>query len=395
MEAIGLTSEEHVDIPVLKATQPIGDFYVGVVPWKLLSKISRADIRRLVEVSQGAEADIDQRGTDDVFEYMGIQRPLDPARVKEIREYVQTVDACFPNTIIVSVSSHDVEIRDSILRVVSKPGTAVIIDGQHRLAGFSLDTKVDFDLLVTFFIDLELEEQAYLFSTINTKQTRINPSLARDLLEFSSVETPEKVAHAIAKSMNTDINSPWHGQIKMLGSRDASVPDGQITQHAFVTQIVGLIYPTRTLYNRVRSTLKESRNQREKLRGLDFDSAKYPLWGFYIERRDDAIKKILVNYFSTVRDVFPEDWLNPAGILSKTTGYRALMVELRQLLIEGMKTGNLSKDFFMPVLSKARGRLELSRNRLTVQDFGAGEDAARQLWQVMFGTHIGSGNVKK
>ena len=37
--------------------------------------------------------------------YLGIQRPLDKKRVKEIQRYVETVDACFPAGVILSVSA--------------------------------------------------------------------------------------------------------------------------------------------------------------------------------------------------------------------------------------------------------------------------------------------------
>lgn len=240
---------------------------------------------------------------------MGIQRPLNEERVSEIRDYVRTVDACFPNSIIIAVSSEDtkVEPNTSSLFIRNRPDVATVIDGQHRLAGFSDDFDLNFQLLVTIFTDMEVQDQAYLFSTINTKQTRINPSLARDLLEFSTIETPEKVAHNIAKASNLDNDSPWYRQIKMLGVKD-EISNGIITQHAFVTEIIRLLYPAKNYQNPVRSTLKESKNDRTRLRSLEISSSEYPFWDFYMESHDELIKKILDNYFQAVKEVFPEDY---------------------------------------------------------------------------------------
>ncbi len=66
-----------IKIPVLKATQPIGDFFIGRLDSKTLCEITEFDIRELIREN---EIESDQ----------GIQRRLDPKRVEEIAEYVQT-----------------------------------------------------------------------------------------------------------------------------------------------------------------------------------------------------------------------------------------------------------------------------------------------------------------
>ncbi len=368
-----------IRFPFIEVTQPIGTFYVGVIPARELVGICEADVRRLSERARKGIA----RG--DVFaEYMGIQRHLNPYRVREIRSYVQTIDASFPNTIILAVSSDDVRIEDSYIHVRKEPGVATIIDGQHRLAGFyDGGASSQFDLIVTIFLDMEREGQAYLFSTINTKQTRINPSLAKDLLEFSSIETPEKVSHNITKAFNTEKGGPWFRKIKMLGNKD-ELASGVITQHSFTKQIIDLIYDD-AVHNEVRSALKEHRGKRQMLsRVVAVDISKYPFWELYVGHHDDAIYKILRNYFQAFMEVYPRKWGNPEYILSKTTGYRALMLELRRIVSRGIEDGSLSFEYFRSVAEMTKENLTESETDLISTYYAVGEAEAKKLQRVMF-----------
>lgn len=370
-------SSEFVNLRVLKVTQPIGTFFVGKMKASDLVSVSFADIRHVVsrEELTGQESRLDT--------YIGIQRNLKSKRVQEIREYVQTVDACFPNSIILSINSDAVMIDGEQIQVKRKPEVATIIDGQHRLAGFTSGLVPDFELIVTIFLDMDLEEQAYLFSTINTKQVPINHSLARDLLEFSRVDTPEKMVHNLAKAANGDPNNPWYRQIKMLGLKDA-VSNGTITQHAYVTQILNLIYPEEDYQYDVRSKLMKNGNKRDELKSFPVDSVRYPLWTYYLTNNDAVIKRILDNYFNAVRKVFPVEWGNPSFILSKTTGYRALMLQFREFIKEGLAEKSLKEDFFLPKLQEAKERL--GDRQLIVTEFFVGESSARELQRVLFGT---------
>jgi DGQHR domain-containing protein len=271
---------------------------------------------------------------------------------------------------------------DSVIKIRNVAGAATIIDGQHRLKGFEGYTGL-FELPVTIFLDMEMEDQARLFSIINTKQTRINPSLARDLEAFSTIETPEKIAHSIARASNSEPSNPWYGRLKMLGVKD-DLTGGILTQHAFVTEIIGLTYPAQKFQNDVHSLLKANHNKRKPLdKEVQVDRTRYPLWAFYLEGKDDVAKKILDNYFDAVRSAFPEEWGNPERILTKTIGYIALMKHLRTLIPQGVSEKSLSKEFFGKNLQRAKARV--GPIQLSVQEFGSSAVGAEKLRQTMFG----------
>lgn len=375
-----MSESEWIEVQVLPVSQPIGNFYVGVMPASSLVGICKTDVRRL----QGKAPD---SSSPDLIAYIGIQRPLREDRVKEIKEYVKTIDACFPNSIIIAIPSENVEVVDgrSAIKILNKPDVATVIDGQHRLAGFSENPGVgDFGLLTSIFVDLEIAEQAYLFSTINSKQTKINPSLAKDLLDFSNIQTPEKVCHNIAKLLNTTPGGPWDHQIRMLGVKDEIV-SGIITQHTFVSKILDVWYPAKDLQQKVRDMLIDENNKRENLGDLKVDTSRYPLWELYITDQDELITKILDNYFRAVRDTWPEFWARPESILSKSVGYQALMSQFPVLLKRGFESGVVSKEFFMESMKKARVQLEASGKQPTGRYYGSSAAEANRLWKDMFG----------
>jgi DGQHR domain-containing protein len=146
-------NEPEIRFHCIKVSQPIGTFYIGAIDAHDLHDVAFADVRRIED--------------RDVEQYLGIQRELNPARVKELQEYVQTVDATFPTSVIIAVSSDNVffDELDSTMTIRRDPKVAHIIDGQHRIAGLGADGYGKFQLNVTVFVDMDLEDQAMVFDT--------------------------------------------------------------------------------------------------------------------------------------------------------------------------------------------------------------------------------------
>lgn len=332
-------------IRTLRVRQPIGDFYVGVMSAREAVEICSANRR--------------QKGDSDQLEdYVGIQRPLSSKRVEEIKKYVKTWDATFPNSIILAVNPGYYSIEDGEFYILKDKKSANIIDGQHRLAGFEDNVPdKDFEVIVTFFPDLELDEQAYIFSVINTKMTRINPSLAQDLYAFAKVDIPGKLAHNIAVEFNRDVNNPWHGKIKMLGTREPG-SDSVLSQSTFAREIVDLICNPKDAYE-IRNILT-TKKKREALKSLeDKNASKHIFWNAYVEGNDKFIYTVLKNYFSAVEKTFPDAWADIGKILVKTTGYGALMKVFKAVYLLGYSDKDLTEIFFKGLFEKAKNSGEL------------------------------------
>ncbi len=202
-------------IPVITIQQPIGSFFIGVMPADRLCEITDFDVRRLLRERE--------------FEtYLGIQRPLDKKRVKEIQKYVETVDACFPAGVILSVTarcvSYDEENRtlelhnyldsDNPEEDVPYRAIAKVIDGQHRIEGLKSLSHPVFQVGVSIFIGIDVAEEGYIFSTVNLAQTKVNRSLATDLYDLAITRSPQKLCHNVAVTLDKEEGSPFYHRIK-------------------------------------------------------------------------------------------------------------------------------------------------------------------------------------
>lgn len=331
----GIFPEGYVSIPVMELTQPLGSFYVGKVPAADLRKIAAADTRRKVD--------------REIEVYTGIQRELSRKRQKEIHQYIGTYDASFPNSFIIAVKAEDiVEPQNGELKVRAGESVANIIDGQHRLSGFTDANSDDFDLIVSVFVDLPVEDQAMLFATINLKQTKVTSSLVFDLFEETKLRSPQKTCHNIAKSLNSDPGSPLYRQIKPLGRRTDEYV-GKLTQATVVQRLLPYVCKNPDI---VRDMIKRSVP-------LDVDdpiNADCLFWGYFCENKDWAILKVMLNYFSAIAVVFSEDWESEESPLSRTIGYSALMRLLEPLFRLGQAETppTLEQSFFEKRFLRAR-----------------------------------------
>lgn len=301
-----------IKIPCLEITQPIGTFYVGVMNSNDLYKIAYADIRR-----------IEKR---DIEKIVGIERPLSNSRVKEIKQYVTNKDATFPTGVILAIESKDAfyHKETSTMEIICNVKVAKIIDGQHRIAGFENYSGINpFFMIVTIFIDMDTENQAMVFGTINLAQTKVNRSLVYDLFELTRTRSPQKTCHNIAEFLNKKAGSPFLGRIKMLGI--ASEKNQTLTQAAVVESIIKYISGNSLSAMKDRDILLRG----EKLTRADLKSeGKLIFRNWFIDGKDLEITQSIWNFFVAVRNKWPVAWerINSEGnILPRTNGYRALI----------------------------------------------------------------------
>lgn len=189
-------------IQVIKIEQPIGTFYIGKMMAKKLYSLSKSDIADL------------QKNAIREDEYVGNQRKLIISKVKKISRYIDTNSATFPASIILNLSEEYLVLEnDNYLDIEENENTFIVIDGQHRLAGFE-QSSVDFEVPVSIFIGLDSGKQTRIFTTINTTQTKVNGSLSLFLEKNDPIWTPRKMIVNIAEMFNNDLKSPLRSRIK-------------------------------------------------------------------------------------------------------------------------------------------------------------------------------------
>ncbi len=347
-----MATNGHISFRCLPVEQPIGVFYVGALDSEDLVAISWADVRQIapsevkffppiadeterppsLEAASSQDRIIEPideemiRFEDQSFEqFLGIQRDLSPGRVGEIQDYVNNVDATFPTGVLLAVSSNQAHYDDasSTMTIVRHSKAAKIIDGQHRIAGLKNYHGEGFQVNVAVFVDMDIQDQAMVFATINLKQTKVNKSLAYDLYEFTTSRSPQRSCHDIVRFLNYKSGSPLQGKVKMLGvGREATE---SITQATFVDRLLRYI-SRNPMADR---DLIKRRKSLERAFGAELDRRIFR--NMFIDDEDTKVTSILWNYFLAVQERWPQAWsqVQQGNILNRSTGFGALMRFLR------------------------------------------------------------------
>lgn len=373
-------NEESVTLELIaiKVEQPIGSFYISSIKAKDLCDITHFDIRRMLR-----EREIET--------YLGIQRPLKPKRVEEIGKYVNTVDACFPTAVILAVdgrcAKYDEKTRQLTLTNYLEGNSdeenifyrdiAKVLDGQHRIEGLkALKPDQAFEVNVSIFIDCDISNQAYIFSTVNLAQTKVNKSLGYDLFEVARARSPQKTCHNIAVTLDKREDSPFHKKIKRLGVATEGREFETLTQATFVQALMQYIstrigaMEDRDLYLRRK---KPMRATTDELRQFIFRN-------MFIEERDMDITDIIWNYFSAVRQKWPVSWgyTGTGRMLNRTNGFNALMRFLRPAYLSLTAPGSVpTNEEFLEVFN----RIDLPDNHFTIDNFKPGTSGESALYR--------------
>lgn len=352
----------------IEVKQPIGTFYVCSIPASVLINI--------------VESRAYSKGVD------GVQRDLSPERTSAVAKYCTDPDAVFPTPIVVSVD------KDALVDLDEKNGKIIIktdgnkdkigevIDGQHRLWGIKKsELALRFDLPVVFMFDLTLEEKAYVFATINSNQKKVDSSLIYELFDVSTVRTPQRTAHNLARVMNYNPSSPFYNRLKMLGTKSSTQPMATLSQGTFAKSMMLLMskkYSDDELRLRRGDTI-------EPIVGMLFRD-------FFIADKDDLILNVLLNCFNALRDVFPDEWKTPNdNILWKTTGFRAVIYSLKTLLSQGVREKNLTREYFVCHFNDFKSKLERDGIKLTSESFpGGGEQNQKKLARIIIDSFVES-----
>lgn len=374
---------QEISFQCLRVAQPIGDFFIASIDSKLLCEITYFDVRRLM-------AD-----TRDFENYLGIQRPVEKKRVKDLQKYVTNEDACFPTAIIISIPgecarfdetsntmivSNKTDVPDGenpiYLRAVAK-----VIDGQHRIEGLRNYQGKSFQLNVSIFVDIDTATQAQIFGTVNLEQTKVNKSLVYDLFALATHRSPQKTCHNIAVALDKNNGSPFFERIKRLGVTTANRYNETITQATFVEALLNYISADakhdRNLY---------LKNQRPRLLERD-QLQQYIFANMFIEEKDLDITDVLWNYFSAVSDRWEKAWkYQGTGLmLNKTNGFKALMRYLPKIYLTLGQPGNVpSKEDFLSELSK----IDIVDDSFTTDTFKPGTGGESRLYRSLVNRSI-------
>jgi DGQHR domain-containing protein len=370
-----------IRIPVFSIKQSIGEFYVGVIRVEELLKICQFDFRRM-------------HYTGGYIDFLGIQRELKDSRIGKIAKYVETVDASFPTSIVISVDEKCATVQETeregfkFLEVheyidektpelsIPLDQSTSIIDGQHRLKGLANAKKLDFELTVSIFVGVDDATEASLFSIVNLAQTKVNKSLVYDLFSLARNRSPEKTCHEIVVALDRLDDSPFHDRIKRLGV----ATEGRFGETLSQATVVKGILPYIT---------NDPLADRDRGKRFGFwepalakDVSKRIFYEFFRRNEDPKILANLINYFSAIQDRWPVAWNNrgSGNIINRTNGFNGFIRFLRPAYwSKTTEPTVVSKEEFAKIFSL----VQLSDDDFNSRNFLPGSSGSTQLYNTL------------
>ena len=178
------------------------------------------------------------------------QRIIKKKRLQEVRSFINK-GGYFPNSIIICIDTNGKGLsfdqsasrvdntlsKIGILHIPKRYRSAYIIDGQHRLYGYSDSLYASTNTIpVVAFVDLERSEQIKIFMDINENQKAVPKSLRvtlnADMLWESTdlSEQRQALRSKVAQMLGEESTSPLYSRV-IIGENE-STPDRCITVEA-------------------------------------------------------------------------------------------------------------------------------------------------------------------
>lgn len=121
----------------------------------------------------------------------GFQRELDERRAADIANYIDSEQGTIPSSVVLSAQEDaDLKVvgRGKTLEFNDTPGAFLILDGQHRIYGFS-KAQTSLRVPVVIYNGLSRRDETRLFIDINTKQKPVPSQLLLDIKNLADIET--------------------------------------------------------------------------------------------------------------------------------------------------------------------------------------------------------------
>ena len=278
------------------------------------------------------------------------QRLVNKTRLKEIGNYIDN-GGCFPNSVIINIDikrkelrfdqagaiEHDSETSFGVLHLPKVYMSAFIIDGQHRLYGYSrTKSESNHTIPVVAFHNLPQDEQAKIFVDINHKQKSVPTNVLRSIMaDFHWNAQDDNLAIAALKTrlvsmLNNDDSSPLYDRIVLVEQKRTD------TRCLTLETILKWGLSSRTGYF-------------GKLKGKQLIKS-----GYLTEvNHDETLKKSLIFFkrcFEYITEELHDQWeigSGEGGFISMNIGVTSLLKTIDHILeyltkYEGIKTEELS-----------------------------------------------------
>lgn len=247
------------------------------------------------------------------------QRLIKKERLKNVREFINNKKGFFPNSLVISIDSkrdltfdlapssfnQDKLMKVGVLHLPQIYQSAYIIDGQHRLYGYSdSNHSSDNSIPVVAFENLDKTEQLKLFMEINLNQKAV-PKALRNILEIDVYYDSDdaKLSQSallgkLCKHLGEDSNSALKGRI-VIG-------EDAVTKRCNITiENLKLALEKTLFFNRLKKNGRLQANG-EGLLDLNHNQLTF-----------EKVYPFLAKFFNKIRDEFKSEWDKDDNFLVK------------------------------------------------------------------------------
>lgn len=188
----------------------------------------------------------------------GFQRVLDRSRAQQIADYIDSGFGTIPSSIVLSAQS------EAQMRVIGRGKTIefndshkafLVLDGQHRIFGFSLAKKA-LRVPVVIYNGLSRQDETRLFIDINTKQRPVPNELLLDIKRLADYETDQEMLLSAIFDLFAESNdSPLLGLMSPAARSSGKI--SRVTFNAAVKVLIPIFGDSQAdgIYSAVRAYL--------------------------------------------------------------------------------------------------------------------------------------------
>ena len=281
-------------------------------------------------------------GSDTMDTY---QRLIKRKRLTDIRKFINE-GGYFPNSIVISIDSGKKDFsfspapmssqiegsksRCGVLHLPKRYHSAYIIDGQHRLYGYSETDFAATDCIpVVAFVDLSGKQQLELFMDINENQKAVNKTLRtilnKDMFWGSDDKSEQRKAiqSKIAQDLGGNSRSPLLARVR-INDDDVETNTRCITVEALQTAIARCAFLSE--YGK--------KNVLKRAGTIDFDN---------IDKTADRLFDYLIENLRYIQTRCPEQWSRgKEGFLTINRGIQACIRVIDDITSKLVKEGKIN-----------------------------------------------------
>jgi DGQHR domain-containing protein len=269
----------------------------------------------------------------------GFQRLLDKKRAEEIAHYIDHGLGTIPSSIILSAQ------KEAKLKIVGKgktmefsetPHAFMILDGQHRVYGFSL-AQSHLRVPVVIYNDLSRTEETRLFIDINSKQKGVSNELLLDIKQLAEYENnDEAIMREVFDLFSSENNSAFLGRFSASSSAKGKI--SRVTFNGALKPILAIFRGKETddiydmLNNYFSAFLKglESLQLGETVYNAIVFKAVTGLFPSVASKAKDRFGPVysVDNFYEVMEGMFTK--IKPSKLSSPGTSYKALLDNFEQ-----------------------------------------------------------------